>query len=260
MKPISTLNPTTWDPVERDDYLDRASLTAEGPAFDRSDRAMLIGSTGPYAELAGRRALEVGGTAADAVLTTALAQIVLAAGASVSFAGIFSLVYYEAAADKVHSLHAGYKTFQEEASPLTIPWQPTGSGRTALVPGFFAGVEAAHRKFCKLPWKEIFEPAIYAAANGYLVEPAQQGVFAFRKDVLARTPEGRAIFFGKDGRLPVAGDRFQQPELARTLDTVARDGIDHIYRGEWAKRFVEQVRRDGGAAALEDLATCLQYR
>jgi gamma-glutamyltranspeptidase/glutathione hydrolase len=128
---------------------------------------MVTGSSGPFAELAGRRALEIGGTAADAVLTTALAQVVLAAGSWVSFAGIFSLVYYEAAADKVHSLHAGYKTFQEEAAPLTIPGSPTPSGRTALVPGFFAGVEAAHRKFGKLPWKEIFEPAIYAAATGY---------------------------------------------------------------------------------------------
>jgi gamma-glutamyltranspeptidase / glutathione hydrolase len=216
---------------------------------------MLIGLRGPFAELAGRRALEVGGAAADAVLTTALAQVVLSAGCSVSFAGIFSLVYYEAAADKVHSLHAGYKSFQEEASPLTIPWQPIASGRTVLVPGFFAGVEAVHRKFGKLPWKEIFEPAIYAAGKGSLVEPFLQENFEFRKDVLARTPEGHAIFFGQYGRLPVAGDRFQQPELARTLDTVARDGIDHIYRGEWAKRFVQQVRRDGGAATLEDLAT-----
>jgi gamma-glutamyltranspeptidase / glutathione hydrolase len=121
MKPASlTLNPTTWDPTERDDYLDRSSFVGIGPAFDRGGRAMVIGSSGPFAELAGRRALEVGGTAADAVLTTALAKVVLAYGCWVSFAGIFSMVYYEAAADKVHSLHAGYKTFRDEASPLTL--------------------------------------------------------------------------------------------------------------------------------------------
>jgi gamma-glutamyltranspeptidase/glutathione hydrolase len=124
-----------------------------------------------------------------------------------------------------------------------------------LVPGFFAGIDAAHRKFGKLPWREIFAPAIYAASEGYLIDPARQAQFAFRKDVLERTPEGRAIFVNKEGQLPVAGDRFCQPELAKTLDVVAREGIDHIYRGDWAKRFVEIVRREGGCATLDDLTS-----
>jgi hypothetical protein len=71
------------------------------------------------------------------------------------------MVYYDAASKKVYSLNAGYNTVLEEKDPLTIPGGGKPSGRTALVPGFFAGVQAAHDRFGKLPFASLFDPAIY---------------------------------------------------------------------------------------------------
>src|SRR5262245_51979115 len=84
-----------------------------------------------------------------------------------SYAGILTMLYYDAASKKVYSLNACYNTVLEEKDPFTIPKGDKPSGRTALVPGFFAGAQAAHNRFGKLPFASLFEPAIYLARLRY---------------------------------------------------------------------------------------------
>jgi gamma-glutamyltranspeptidase/glutathione hydrolase len=246
-----SLDPTTWPAAEVDDYLRRGgserTLTA---ASGTGDTAMVVGSTGPFAQLAGRKALEAGGSAVDAVIVTSLTQIALAAGSYVSYAGVFSMLHFSATDSTVDSLSGGFATFADETDPASIPRQPERSGRTALVPGFMAGVEAAHRRFGKLPWASLFEPARYIAEHGFPMGKVREAQFAMRKDVLARTPE----IFHTEGRLPSNDDTFRQPALAATLSAVAENGADWMYRGPWAQEFVDAVVREGGRARLEDLA------
>jgi gamma-glutamyltranspeptidase / glutathione hydrolase len=214
--------------------------------------AMVSATAGPQAVAAGVRALQAGGTAADAVLTTALANIVLHAGQSVSFTGFMNLVYYEAASGRVHSMNAGYNTVLGEADPLTIPADGP-SGRAVLVPGFMAGVQAAHARFGALPFPALFEPAIRFAEDGFALPPQIAWVVSQNHAVLERSGAGR-IFQRPDGSWFEAGDTLRQPELAATLRAVAREGAAHMYAGSWARRFVVAVRSAGGRITLDDLA------
>ena len=206
---------------------------------------------------AGVDMLNRGGSAADAVLASALARITLDMGNIVSFAGIYMMVYYEASTGKVYSLNAPFKTVLEEDSPLTIPSSGIPNARAVLVPGFMAGVQAAHDHFGRLTFPEIFAPAIAIAENGFTLSTGRINYIREHWDVLGVLPETRNIFLKRRYGLfrdYKAGDLFKQPELAHTLRQVATHGADYMYTGDWARHLVEIVRREGGKLSLRDLA------
>ena len=146
-------------------------------------------------------------------------------------------------------MNAAYNTPLYEEDPRSIP-SDEPSGRTALVPGFFAGLEAVHQAFGKLPFKTIFEPAIYFAEEGFELNELLGYYIDYRKDVLSRLPETQAIFTKENGEFYSAGDWFRQPVLAETLKKVADQGSKYIYQGEWAQRFVNAVQADGGKITI----------
>ena len=213
---------------------------------------VVVGTSGPTAVRAGLDVLKKGGTAADAALATALAQVVECGGSYVSNAGILGLVYFDAATGKVHYLNAGYNTPLGETDPLTIP-RGKPSGRSALVPGFMAGVQAAHDRFGKLPRKDVFQPAVCMAGDGIPVSPMLARFLTSRRDVLSRLPDTKRLFTKPDGSFYQQGDLFRQPELARTLSQVAEKGAAYMYTGEWAQQFVTAVQKEGGKITLDDL-------
>src|SRR5262245_47861040 len=180
-------------------------------------------------------------------------QIALTAGSLSGYASILTMVYYDAASKKVYSLNAGYNTVLEEKEPLTIPGIGTPSGRSVLVPGFFAGVQAAHDRFGKLPFASIFGEAIFLADKGFNLDGSLGWRIDSQKSVLTRLPETKRVFTRENGELYKAGDLFKQPQLAETLRKVASQGTDYIYQGEWAKKFVAAVQSEGGRMTLADL-------
>ena len=247
------LDPGGWDRSEVAAALDPQRIGPDRHSAVASGNCVLVGSTGPFATLAGRHALEAGASATDAVLTTAFTQIALALGSWVSYAGLLGMVHHEAATGDTSTVSAGFATFAAETHPSEIPPAPTPSGRTALVPGFVAGAYAAHQRSGRLPWARLWSPARHLLERGVPVSPHLARLLDLRSDVLTRTGEGRAAF-APDGRLPRAGELVHQPRLAATLAALAEHGPDWMYRGPWAEHFVESVRRDGGHASLEDLA------
>ncbi len=258
------LSPATWP----DDY-DRF-MAAQ--LVDRTEAGVAMGERGAVtvaynglAARAGLEALKQGGGAIDAALTAALAQVALTAGAPISYFGILSLVYYDAGTDSVHTMNAEWNTVLGEDDPLTIPGgidmsSPLGmygtevGGRTALVGGFMKGVGAAHARFGRLPWGEIFKPAIHVAENGFEVSEKMGEYWAIRAPDLARLPETRATLLMEDGSPFAEGDVFAQPALAATLRAVAEHGTDYMYGGPWAERAAAAVQADGGRMTVEDLA------
>ena len=163
---------------------------------------LVSATVSPIAVYAGIQALELGGTAADAAATTALTQIATQLGSVVSYAGVFTMVYYDAKTRKVYSMDAGYNSYLSETDPKSIPVSDLGpvlvkfvpkpteggaKGRETLVPGFMAGVEAMHGRFGRLPFRELFEPAVWYAERGIRISPALQYYFTFRAKALART-------------------------------------------------------------------------
>jgi gamma-glutamyltranspeptidase/glutathione hydrolase len=247
------LSPAGWPEGELEKYT-RLSLTTGVPRpAAEAGKGMVVGAFGPLAIRAGVEALKKGGSAVDAALTTSLAQVCLLAGSNVSYAGIIFLLYYDAKTGNVHSMHAGWNTVKEETEPLSIPFFKKPSGRQVLVPGYMAGVQAAHQRFGKLPFASLFEPAIYFAEKGFIVDNALAVRIKTREDVIARFPETKKIFTKENGELYKEGDLLKQPQAAETLRRVAKEGADYMYRGEWAKKFVQAVRRQGGKMTLKDL-------
>lgn len=259
------LSPTAWPKGEYQRF-----LTAQGT--DHSEAGIATGQHGAVtvaynglAARAGLEALKQGGNAMDAALTAAVTQVALTAGAPISYFGIMSLVYYDAASGKVHTMNAEWNTVLGETDPATIPGSinmgseaglrgTATSGRTALVGGFMKGVGAAHARFGKLPFKHLFEPAVYVAEQGMPVTARLADKFRFRGEDLKRLPETRAVFVKPDGSFPAAGEVFRQPALAQTLRAVAAQGTDYMYKGPWAKRLVAAVQAEGGKMTLEDLS------
>jgi len=254
-KELSDVNfsPANWPEGELEKYKELNKTFNEPAPYVAGEKGMIVGTTGSLACRAGLEALKQGGSAADAAMTTAMTQICLAAGSWVSYAGIMTMIYYDAKADKVHYMFAGYNTVQGETDPQSIPKEGEASGRTALVPGFLAGVQAAHDRFGKVAFSQLFEPAIYFAENGIEVDSMHVAMMGFRKKNLSRLPETKKIFTKEDGEFYKKGDILKQLALAQTLRNVAAQGSDYIYRGEWAQKFVDAVQADGGKMTLKDL-------
>jgi gamma-glutamyltranspeptidase/glutathione hydrolase len=216
---------------------------------------MIAGVTNRFAVHAGLEMLKAGGSAADAALTTVLAQVALNAGAAVSYAGIFTAVYYDASSKRVYSLNASWNTPKNETDPRSIPPQGTASGRTALVPGFMSGVQALHDRFGRRPFAELFEPSIWLAENGFPLPPVVSSWRHAQQASIERLGETRRIFQNQAGEYYTNGDIFCQRQLAEVLKRVASDGAKYMYQGDWAHHFVDAVQREGGKITLEDMAT-----
>ena len=239
------------------------NIAADRELRSREFRSLAAGnggrviSTGTAQSIqAGVDMLNRGGSAVDAALASALARITLDMGNIVSFAGIYLMVYYEAGTGKVHSLNACFKTVLEEDSPLTIPSFGIPNARAVLVPGFMAGVQAAHDKFGRLSFPEIFAPAIAIAENGFTLTAGRIDYIRDHWDVLGVLPETRNIFLKRRYGLfrdYKTGDLFKQPELAHTLRQIATHGAAYMYTGDWAHNFVDIVRREGSKITLHDL-------
>ncbi len=261
------LSPGLWPAAER------AQLEAREAAMRPGARRLVKSSAGivsatlsPVAAHTGVEALREGGTAADAAVVTALTQVTMMAGANMSFAGTVQILYFEARTRRVRMLDAGWNSWRGERDPATIPatdislltgQAPTvrgAAGRKTLVPGFMAGLQAFHRRFGRLPWRPLFAPAIWYAENGVPVTPLLAAYFELARTPFGKTDEARA-FLMPGGEAPGTGSRFAPPGLAATLRAIARHGAREMYTGDWARRYVAEIRSRGGAAAMADLAS-----
>lgn len=260
---VVDLSPLHWmDDYENFLQIQSGAQTSREAAVGEKG-AVTVARNG-LAARAGLEALKQGGTAADAALTAAITQVALDAGVGISYFGVMSLVFYDAQTKKISTLNADWNTVKAESEPLTIPggapMTPDGqltdiepSGRTALIGGFMKGVEEVHNRFGRLPFQEIFQPAIYVAQNGIPVSEKLAWVFDMRQKDLARLPETRKTYFHPDNRPYEEGEVFKQPALAKTLIAVSEQGADYMYSGAWAKKLVEIVQAEGGLMAMEDL-------
>ncbi|MGH9528888.1 MAG: gamma-glutamyltransferase [Terriglobales bacterium] len=260
------LSPSKWKPAERSQA--EQSEMAPWPLQAKiiEGKSGLVAATmSPLALRAGVEALRQGGTASDAAAAVALTQVTTALGSYVSYAGILQLVYYDAKSGKVYSLNAGWNSYLGETDPNSIPVADLGpmpfgrkptegaEGRKTLVPGFMAGIAAMHERFGRLPFDELFQPAVWYAENGVTISPLLATYFKTREKYLSRTAEGRAFMNQAGDGLPKAGDRFVQADLAKTLRGVAKEGAQYMYTGPWGQQFVGAVQREGGKATIEDM-------
>ena len=260
------LSPEGWPKADRERVEKLESLSwwpLETKSFEGKG-GIVSATVSPVAAYAGLRALTLGGNAADAAATTALTQVTTQLGSVVSFAGVFTMLYFDARTHTVYSMDAGYNSYLQEADPRSIPVTYVGplpfkrteggdKGRETLVPGFMAGVEAMHGRFGRLPFRDLFEPALWYADHGVRISPVLQAYFTIRADFLSRTPEGRQFMRQAGGESPKAGDLFRQADLAKILRAVSDQGSRYMYTGQWGEDFVRIVQREGGKVTHEDM-------
>lgn len=201
----------------------------------------VVSSADPRASEAGREMLRAGGSATDAALAMMLALTVVEPQSSGIGGGGF-IVHHDAASGSVETVD-GRETAPASARPdqfLKADGKPMGfreavpGGRSVGIPGNIALMADAHRKWGKLRWKRLFEPAIRLAENGYEVTPRLARVIGSMSPVWADFPAARAIYW-QEGRPKKAGEVVRNPDLARLLRRVARGGPSAFYSGENAK-------------------------
>jgi len=127
----------------------------------------------------------------------------------------------------------------------------TEGWRSSGVPGTVRGFEIAVGKYGKKTWAENMAPAVELAAKGFPVSYSlAEGLKGSRS--LASSPASKRIF-QRDGKFYEVGEQLIQPELAQTLERIAKNGANEFYEGETAKRFAAEMAKNGGIISLADL-------
>ena len=123
----------------------------------------------------------------------------------------------------------------------------------AGIPGLPAGLVHLAKKYGRLPLSRSLAPAIRLANEGWIFSSKNESMLGFRKDVLARSPAAAKLFL-PGGEVPKAGTRMRNPDYARTLQLLAKQGADGFYRGAFARKLASGVRKAGGIWSEADLA------
>ncbi len=232
----------------------------------------------PEAAEAGAAILRAGGTAIDAIIACALTQGVV--DPMMCGLGGFGVL-------QLHDPRTGQQIVLDglSVSPAACTesmWAdhfagecPDGFGyiirdhanelghNAVTVPGILRTLAAAHSRFGRLAWPALFEPAIAAAEEGWLVRPhvasmfhldeAPYGRLRYRTK-LAFTEDGRRLYIGADGAPKRLGAHIRNPELASTLRLVARETAETLYTGELARRIIADMHHHHGLLSAADLA------
>ncbi len=227
------------------------SLTS--PLLAAGKHGMVVAVSPPGADV-GRDVLMRGGNAVDAAVATAFAMAVTYPSAGNLGGGGFMLIH--PAPGKGEPVVVEYRETAPAAASRTMFTRKDSwySHKAVGVPGTVAGLHLAHRRFGRLPWKEVVAPAI-RLAEGFRIDAQLAGSLNGITGSFQVTPELCRVL-GKDGGKGEwhAGDRLVQKDLAATLRRIAERGAAGFYLGETAELLVAEMRRGGGLITLADLA------
>ncbi len=123
---------------------------------------------------------------------------------------------------------------------------------SVTVPGCVDGWEKLHRRYGRLPWAELFRPAIYYAEQGFPVTEWIAGYWSDSVEKLRREPEAARLFL-PSGKPPAVGEVFRNPELGKALRLVAEGGARAFYEGSIAEAILRTSTRLGGVLEPDDL-------
>jgi len=211
----------------------------------------------PLATQVALEVLRAGGNAVDAAIAANAAIGFLEPTGNGIGGDLFALVW-SAREGRLHGLNASGRapagvTLERVLADLAGAAEiPTTHPHSITVPGAVDGWFALHERFGSRPMAELLAPAVRYAREGAPVPHYIAGLWA-RSARLAEQP-GFARVFLPGGRAPVKGERFRNPELARTLERIGEEGRDAFYRGEIAAELDAWCRRSGCHLRLEDLA------
>lgn len=218
-----------------------------------------VAAANPLATEAGYQILKAGGSAMDAAVAVQMVLTLVEPQSSGLGGGAF-LLHWDG---KTVSALDGRETapaaadenlfINADGEPMDFQEAVVG-GRSVGVPGTVKMLEQAHRQYGKLPWRELLQPAIRLAEDGFEISPRLQGLLASDPS-LRSNPSAAAFYYQPDGTPWPVGHRLQNPALAALLKNIANNGSEAFYRGANAQSLVRQVteHQNAGAMTLSDL-------
>ncbi|MEJ2532085.1 MAG: gamma-glutamyltransferase [Halioglobus sp.] len=225
-------------------------------------QGMVVG-TEKLASEVGLQILQQGGNAVDAAVATGFALAVTYPRAGNLGGGGFMLIHL---ADGNRQAFIDYRETAPAAAHRELFLDETGavdaqrtyfSHQSAGVPGTVAGLLYALEKYGSMSREQVLAPAIALAENGFPVSFSLNYEIEARGQRLRQNPEALRLFFKADGSAYEIGETWRQPDLARTLRHIARNGRRGFYEGEVAEHITAEMAAGGGLITAQDLA---QYR
>ena len=231
-------------------------------AQDRSQaRSMVITPRGivataqTLASQAGAQILARGGSAVDAAIAANTVLSVVEPMMNGPGGDLFALIW-EAKTGQLHGINASGWAPRK----LTIDYlkrnghsyMPSSGIHTVTVPGCVEGWERVHKKFGKRPWKELFQPAIFYAENGFPVTELIQWDWENAAYKLSADENARRVLL-PNGSAPQVGQMFKNPELAHAFRLIAELGAAAVYSGPIGGAILKTSNRLGGTMAADDL-------
>ena len=241
-------------------------FASKDPVYTRTTMAV---TANPIASRVAGDILARGGTAIDAAIAAQMALNLVEPQSSGIGGGAFML-YYDAAANTVQSYDGretapaaatpNYLRYIDDAADLTLP-KPTArlSGRSIGTPGVLRMLELAYQDHGRLPWRDLFQPGIDIATNGFNISPRMAASIAADTANLSRDPDAKAYFLNADGSGKTAGTVLKNPALAATFTTIANNGASAFYTGDIGQAIIDKVNDTTGGittgkTTLADLA------
>jgi len=226
-----------------------------------ASKKFAVAAAHPLAVDAGYRILKAGGSAVDAAVAVQMVLTLVEPQSSGIGGGAFMLHHD----GLITEAYDGRETAPSDADedlfldaqrqPLSFQAAAVG-GRAVGTPGVLHMLALAHRQHGRLPWRQLFEPAIALAEEGFPVGPRLHALLSDAA-ALRQDPVAAAYFFDTTGQPWPVGHRLKNPELAEVLRRIAAEGVRTFYEGEMAEAMVRKVREhptNPGRLTLADLA------
>ncbi len=242
-------------------------VQAQGPgdrpaANPRATRSVVFGMNGmiatsqPLASAAGLKVLQDGGNAIDAAVTAAAVLAVVEPTMNGVGGDLFALLY-SAGDGKLHALNssgrAPYAATPDAFAARGLKTIPRTGVLSVSVPGAVAGWAELLAKHGTISLAQALRPAIGYARNGYVVTDIIATDWATVTRILQRDPDAAATFL-PNGRPPVPGQLFRNPNLARTLEAIGTGGADALYKGAIGQAIAASMKKKDGLLDARDLA------
>jgi gamma-glutamyltranspeptidase/glutathione hydrolase len=233
--------------------------SAQGRSTARSmviSKYGIVATSYVQASQAGAEVLRKGGSAVDAAIA---ANAVLGVEEPMmnGIGGDLFAIYFDAKSGKLYGLNSSGWAPKgltiEHMKARDVQKMPLRSIDAVTVPGAVAGWNALHGKFGKLPWKDLFQPAIFFADQGYPVPELVHEFWSGAPQIFANDPEGQRVYL-PNGQPPALGQIFRNPDLAKTLRLISTGGADAYYKGDIAHAILSTSQALGGTMSADDLA------
>ena len=226
----------------------------------RSKRGMVV-SASPLASEAGLLMLKKGGNAVDAAVATTFAiSVVEPFSAGIGGGGF--LLFHSQKTGEIKALDfrerapiKATKNMYLDAEGRVRPGASITGYLAVATPGTVAGMYEVHRRYGKLPWREVIKPGIALAKNGFIISDRvawrSSAAYEIRKQAILKNPAAKKIFT-RNGEYYQPGEKLIQTDLAKTLQAIS-ENPQSFYTGKIAEIIASDMKKNGGLITIEDL-------